>query len=163
MDAVSDEIILKFLTFLSCPNPVFFSCVFHSKKFVLASCCFQYFLADHAEDGGSVSVWITWTEVSSGTSSIIPERNLEMEKFFQLPLFVGGGNLKRSAVLVFWLFALKNGGWETTCCVNSSSLASWPERGSLVAASYLCLILLSARNSYGNNRNSAVLLAVGAA
>lgn len=33
--------------------------------------------------------------------------SLGMDEFFQLLLFVGDGNLKRSAVLVFWLFAGK--------------------------------------------------------
>lgn len=49
--------------------------------------------------------------------------------------------------------------------VNSSRLASWPEVESMQRLLHhiLCCILLSARNSYGNNRNGVGLLAVGAA
>lgn len=41
---------------------------------------------------------------------------LEMEKFSQLLVFVGEGDLKRSVVFVFWLFALKTGLGNNTLC-----------------------------------------------
>lgn len=42
---------------------------------------------------------------------------LEMDKFSQLLVFfVGEGDLKRSVVFVFWLFALKTGLGNNTLC-----------------------------------------------
>lgn len=41
---------------------------------------------------------------------------LEMETFSQLLFFVGEGDLKRSVVFVFWLFALKTGLGNNMLC-----------------------------------------------
>lgn len=110
MDALSNEIMLKLFMLLNAPNPVFFRFKGFSQQGICTGIMFSVSFCCPCRSCKCVGNVEGSEQGNLRCHTREKGFHLEIQKFFQLLLFVKEGNVKRSTV--FLAACCQNGGWE---------------------------------------------------